>query len=138
MTKVFLDTNILLDLLASRSPYDVAARQIFDWTAQNQIEIYASALYFCNIAYILRKLQKETNISEILENLASIVHITPVNGGTVNDALRSSFKDFEDALQHFSALTVSNDVIIVTRNPTDFSSSTAKIMTSDDFIRFFR
>ncbi len=137
MTKVFLDTNIILDLLASRSPYDVSARLIFDWAEQNKLELYVSALSFCNIAYILKKLQKGANIIEILENLAILVNITPVNGAIVNDALRSSFTDFEDALQHFSALIESNEMIIVTRNTADFSNSILPVMTSIDFVNFF-
>lgn len=137
MTKVFLDTNIILDLLASRSPHDVSARRIFDWAEQNKLELYVSALSFCNIAYILKRLQKDTNVIKILENLATLVNITPINGIIVNEALRSSFTDFEDALQHFSALTVSNDMIIVTRNTTDFPNSVVPVMTSIDFVDFF-
>jgi hypothetical protein len=64
--------------------------------------------------------------------------ITPINAVIVNKALQSSFSDFEDALQYFSAITVSSDIIIVTRDINDFLKSDVQVMTSDDFVNFFK
>ena len=55
MNKLFLDTNILLDLTLARQPFDEDAIRFFKQADEGTIEIHASALSFCNIAYILEK-----------------------------------------------------------------------------------
>jgi predicted nucleic acid-binding protein len=56
MDKVFVDTNIIPDHIAARAPYDQAAKVIFQRAELGQIELFASVLSLCNIAYIVRNL----------------------------------------------------------------------------------
>ena len=46
MDKIFLDTNVILDYLLARSPYDVDAKRFFVDAELGEIELYASALTF--------------------------------------------------------------------------------------------
>lgn len=72
MDKVFLDTNVLLDYLAARVPFDRAAKTLIQRADAGEIELYVSVLSICNIAYILRKLSPDTDIGQVLTELTSL------------------------------------------------------------------
>lgn len=57
MDKVFLDTNVILDYLLARTPFDIEAKRFFEAAELGSIELYASALTICNMAYIVRKIK---------------------------------------------------------------------------------
>jgi hypothetical protein len=59
--------------------------------------------------------------------------VTTANERTVDDSLASQFRDFEDALQYYSALTAKVDAII-TRNAKDFANSKLPVMTAGEYL----
>ena len=99
---VFLDTNVVLDHLADRQPFAENSHRIFALGEMHQLEIHVSALTFCNLHYILRKLEGNERTLQLLVVLKQIVHISPVGQKQISAALNSGFKDFEDAVQVFS------------------------------------
>jgi predicted nucleic acid-binding protein len=104
MDRVFLDTNVILDHLLARPPFDADARRFFEKAELGEIELYASALSFCNIAYIVRKLKSALDVHPILTDLSLLVTITPIESATIAQALAAGYKDFEDAVQYQSAV----------------------------------
>ena len=62
-----------------------------------------------------------------------ICNVTTVDAAVVRQALDSSFTDFEDALQYFSAMTEDAD-IIVTRNGSDFTHAEIPVQTPAQFL----
>src|SRR5437899_2923703 len=118
--KIFLDTDVVLDHLADRQPFSEYAHRLFALAEQDKIALYVSALSFSNLYYILRKLKNGDEALSLLRKLKGLVTVTTVGEKEVSNALEENFKDFEDALQCFSAITESNVSVVLTRNKFDF------------------
>lgn len=132
MTKLFLDTNIVIDLLDKREPFCHAATKLFTLAYHKKVALYISPITYATANYLLRKHGKE-EVKALLTNLRRLSHVTTTDEQTVDNALTSSFNDYEDALQYYSALHKKVDAII-TRNIKDFSAATIPVMTAEDFL----
>lgn len=134
MNKLFIDTNIVLDLLARRAEYASAAK-MFSLGDTAKVELFVSALTFANTNYILRRhLGKEPTI-KVLRDLELLVTIIDLSGKIVRLALNDdNFKDFEDGLQYYSALENEMDIII-TRNLKDFKHAKIPVLTADQYLK---
>lgn len=132
MKTVFLDTNVVIDLLDKREGFYPTAVKLFTLAYKGELSLYISPLTYATAAYILRKHPVE-KLRILLANLRKLSHVTLVDERIVDNALTSEFKDFEDALQYYSALKEDVDAI-VTRNVKDFSLSKLPVMTPDEFL----
>lgn len=135
MDKVFVDTNVLIDHLAEREPFCQSAKQIFQLAETGQIQMCVSTLSICNIAYIFRKLRPDTALVSTLEKLISLASLTTIDEAVVTLAIKAKFKDFEDAVQHFSALNEGGVTHLVTRNPSDFEKSLLPICSPEEYLK---
>ena len=131
--KVFVDTDIIYDLLAKREPYYSAAARLFTLADEGKVQIFISSLSLANIHYLLSKQQSVDEAKEILRKFKVLVHVAPLNEKIIDLALNSEFSDFEDAIQYFSALQ-SNIEILITRNLKDYKKAPISILTALDFI----
>ncbi|MBI2259666.1 MAG: PIN domain-containing protein [Flavobacteriia bacterium] len=127
----FIDTNIILDLLADRKPFSKNAEHLFVLAEEKKIRLYCSIISFNNIYYILKKELGHKKTIPILNLLKQQVHIIDFDKNILLKAMDSDFQDFEDAIQHFSALTNQNIECIVTRNEKDYKHSNLLILTPD-------
>jgi len=134
MKKLFVDTNIVIDLLSRREPFFEAAAELFSLADKKQIELAVSSLTIANTGYTLLRQMDSTKAKSILRKLRLIVEILPLDDKIVGLALNDeTFSDFEDGLQYFTAIENDQDLII-TRNLKDFKSSKIPTMTADQFI----
>lgn len=132
MKKLFLDTNVVIDLLAKREGFYKAAVALFTLSYKKEIILYVSPMTYATAAYLLRK-QGEAQVKQFLRNLRLLSEVTTANDMVVDDALASSFKDYEDALQYYSALKHNVDCII-TRNIIDFKNAKIPVLSPDEFL----
>jgi PIN domain. len=131
--KVFVDTDIIYDLLAKRDPFYLAAARLFTLADEGNVQIFISALSLANIHYLLTKKKSMEEARQILRKFNVLVNITPLNEKIIDLALNSEFTDFEDAIQYFSALQ--NDVeALLTRNLKDYKKAQIPVLTAQDFI----
>lgn len=133
MRKVFLDTNIIVDLIADRKPFSKYAIEIFNAAETKKIQLFASSHSIATIFYILKKFHEEKTLKAILLSLFDYLTIVPVDASILMQGLRSRHKDMEDAMQIYCAMTVNQISYIVTRNIKDFKSSEVKVLTPDEF-----
>ncbi len=133
MSKIFLDTNVILDLLGERVPFYDSIAKVATLADQKKLTLIASPLSFTTIDYILNKYETSESVLNKLRKFKIICEVCEVNNVTIEKALNSDFKDFEDAVQYFSALQ-SNCSIIITRNARDFKNSTVPIMTAEEYL----
>lgn len=98
------------------------------------LQMCVSSLSICNIAYIVRKLRPDTDVLKTLQNLFEISIVTSVSANTVSLALNAGFKDFEDAVQYFSAIEEGGMTHFITRNPKDFEKSLLPVFTPDEYL----
>jgi len=137
MKSIFIDTNIIIDFLADRKPHSNYAEQIFELALQNKIKIYTSSHSIATTHYILKKYISEKELRKILLELLDLFTILPIDVDVLQKGLKSSIKDFEDALQMIVASTLSEISFIVTRNIKDFKSSKISVVTPDEFLSQF-
>lgn len=133
MNKVFIDTNILIDFLGERDPFYEAAARIASRADRTEIELLVSSLSYATASYILMRYNPKEMILEKMRKFNTLCTITNMGADVVNEALYSSFPDFEDALQYYSAKNAGTE-IIVTRNPKDYLLSSIPILTPDEYL----
>ncbi len=133
MNRIFLDTNVILDLLGERVPFYDSIAKVATLADQKKITLIVSPLSFTTIDYVLNKYEIAESVLNKLRKFKIICEVCEVNEETIDKALNSSFKDFEDALQYFSALQT-NCSIIITRNGKDFKQATIPIMTAEEYL----
>ena len=132
MMKVFLDTNIVIDLLDKREPFYIDAVELFTLAYKKEITLFVSPMTYATASYLLRKHGKE-GMRKLLGNFRQLSQITTADEKVVDAALASSFEDYEDALQYYSALTRNVDVI-VTRNKKDFTSANIPVLLPKELL----
>ena len=131
--KVFVDTDIIYDLLGKRDPFYLAAAQLFTWADEGKIQIFISALSLANLHFLISKQRSEEEAKEILRKFKVLVHVAPLNDKIIDLALNSDFSDFEDAIQYYSALQSETEVLL-TRNLKDYRKAQITVLTAQDFI----
>lgn len=131
MKRLFLDTNIVMDLLERREPFCHDAVRLFTMAYHKQVRLYVSPMTYATASFLLRKHGPE-GVKNLLANFRQLSSVSTANERTVDDSLASQFQDFEDALQYYSALAVKADAII-TRNIKDFTSSKLPVMTAGEY-----
>jgi predicted nucleic acid-binding protein len=134
MKNLFVDTNIVIDLLSRREPFYEEAAILFSLADKNQIRLSASALTIANTSYVLMRQTDANTAKSILQKLKMIIRILPLDHKIIDLALNDkTFSDFEDGLQYFTAVQHSHDLII-TRNLKDFKHAKLPILTARQFI----
>ena len=131
--KLFLDTNVMLDLLGEREPFYTSAAKIATLADKRELEIIVSALSFATVSYFLTKYEGIKKTKDKLRKFKIISGICELDELIIEKGLNSDFSDFEDSLQYFSALRTECDIII-TRNGKDFKKSQIPVMTPDEFL----
>ena len=71
---------------------------------------------------------------QILQNLRLLCTISPIGAKELDLALLSDMKDFEDAVQYYSAINT-NASVIITRNIKDFKKSAIPVMNAEEYIK---
>jgi len=133
MRKVFVDTDVCIDLLSGRKPFNKTAEILFSLADNKKIKIYVSSLSFSNIDYVLRSQYTSTHSRQLIGTFKTLVNVLPVDSKTIDLAIASDFNDFEDAIQHSCAIE-NNLTTIITRNLKDYKKASIAILTAETFI----
>jgi len=132
--KVFVDTDITLDLLSERTPHYSAAAQLFTLADKGKIVVNISALSFSNLNYLLTKQYNAVESRRILNSFKVLVKVIAVDDKIIELALSSKFADFEDAIQYYSAIENGIDILL-TRNIRDYKQAKIAILTAESYIK---
>ena len=133
MKRLFVDTNIVMDLLDKRMPFCEDAALLFAEAYHKRVELIISPITYATASYLLGKQNNPESVHNILANLRQLTHVSTEDERVVDDAIASKFTDFEDALQYYSALKAKADMII-TRNGKDFTMSRIPVMTAAEYL----
>ena len=132
MKKVFVDTNILIDLLADRPPFSKFAIQLFDLAEKKKVKLFTSSHAYATTHYLLKKHVPEKTLRELLYSLLDYIDLIGIDGDVIKKGLLSNYKDFEDAIQIIAARSVANLDFIVTRNLKDFKDAGIPVLPPDE------
>ncbi|MGB3605807.1 MAG: PIN domain-containing protein [Psychroserpens sp.] len=134
MSRLLIDTNIVIDLLSKRDKFYDEAADLFSRADKKELELAISSLTFANTNYILSKLKSAKEAREILRKFKVLVELLSLDDKITELALSDNdFPDFEDGLQYYSAIENQIDVII-TRNKQDFKKSKIPVLTAKEFL----
>ena len=134
MKKHYLvDTNVIIDILLDREDAD-AACAVFDGAERGDYYLHICALSFTTLFYSLRKILSREDRINVLAQLKEAMEVAEVDGNVIDMALKSGWKDFEDAVQNFSAVVNPQISAIITRNTKDFKDSSLEVVDSVEFL----
>jgi len=135
MKNIFIDTNIVIDLLGKREPFYEEAAKLFSLADRGKVKLYVSSLTFVNTNYILTKLKNAKEARVILLKFKILVVVLELNDKIIELSLNDDeFNDFEDGLQYYTAVENQSDIII-TRNLKDFKRSKIPVMTAGQYLK---
>ena len=135
MDRVLIDTDIILDFFFDREPFSENASKILSLCESKEIIGFVTPVIISNVYYLLRQTAKHEKVIEKLTLLISLLEVLTIDKRVIIEALNSNFKDFEDALQNYSAEQNNEVDIIITRNVKDYRNSHLSIMLPDNYIK---
>lgn len=131
--KIWIDTNIILDVLCNRKGFFEDSSKIWKMCETNRIEGYISALSVPNIVYILRKELDPEKTMEIIQKLTLIFDVVDLKASDLKNAAAMLTSDYEDAIQMCQAARIHAEHI-VTRNIRDFKESSVQALTPAELL----
>jgi len=129
--KIFIDTNIILDVFLERQKLSLGSGQILSLHKHHQLGV--SLLTFTTGFYIIEKDLGKKNAYHFLDKLSNIVNFLSTGKTDLRNAIHSGFNDFEDAIQYFTAKSNGFEAIC-TRNVKDFKSSDIPVHTPEELL----
>jgi predicted nucleic acid-binding protein len=130
--KLFLDTNILIDITADREPFSKWAIKIFKDSKKGKWKLFTSSISILTTYYIIEKQIGSTQAKRILKILLSRVEVQDVKKRELLIGLTTKFSDYEDAVQHECAKLCKQINCIITRNKKDFKNSIIEVLGPEE------
>ncbi|MFK7810553.1 MAG: type II toxin-antitoxin system VapC family toxin [Saprospiraceae bacterium] len=133
MKKLFLDSDVILDLLLDRPPFAGDIAELIAGSLENNVNLFISPISVTNINYIIGKIENQKKADAKTKKILEIVSVENVGQAIISKAINSNFKDFEDAVQNFCAAAAKHKTII-TRNTKDYKESKLSIFTPKEYL----
>lgn len=137
MIKILFDTDVCLDFILHRQPFFTEADEIFLRCSNAEFEAYICAVTPINIFYVGRKEIGRSKVIQAIDDLLIMTKICTTNSKILQTALISPITDYEDAVQHESAVAENLDAV-VTRNLKDFKNATIDVYSPDEFLQILQ
>lgn len=132
----FLDTNVCLDFLGSRSPWHKEVEKILKWHVKNSRKLAMSVITVPTLSYLLERYHGDVNIREVLLEFMRFTDLLSVNDKMAKDGLAGKWSDIEDAIQHECAL-YHQATCIITRNKKNFGLSKIPVFHPIEWVHEF-
>ncbi len=132
--RVFLDTNLLLDVLESRQPFCVVSQGVLDRCDSLGAEVFIAWHGLATAYYIHSRSVGEKRAQEAVSEILAAVTVATVGDAEAHRALELRWKDFEDAMQAAAAEACAADVLI-TRDSAGFSASPVIVQSPEQFLQ---
>jgi len=137
MQRIFLDTNIVIDFLGEREPFYESVAKVLTLADHKKIKVFTSPITISTTYYILTKFEGNKVALEKIRKFKLLCGISTMDSEVIDKAINSNFKDFEDAMQYFSAIAT-NCGLIITRNEKDFKSALIPILNCESYLQTIR
>ncbi len=134
MDRVFIDTDVVIDLFLNREPHHTEALRLFTKLKRSRIDICTSPVVLANTYYFLAKIRDKRYSLEKIRRLRKLLSILPIDQETIDSAIEAPFKDFEDGIQYYCAAR-NGAKTIVTRNTKDFPRAEVAIANPGEYLK---
>ena len=131
--KVFLDANIIIDVVQNRTDFVEQSSKILQSGLEGLIDLCASDVTFTTVSFYARKQRTTEQLYEIMQSLRDFIDVAPTGKIAIDWALQRKAKDFEDSVQYYAALRTGADYI-VSRNVRDYPFDDIPVVTPQDFL----
>ena len=131
---LFIDTNVIIDLVADRLPFSNAAHEIFHESNQSRWNLYTSSNSIITSYYIIEKNSNSKLANMAIVTILQRVTVQDLNKVDLLNALHSSTVDLEDAAQIECAKKIGKINFIVTRDRRGFSKCQIEIISPDELM----
>ena len=131
---MFVDTNVLLDVVLNRKSYVDYARLLLNFGWEGRFDLFTSSVSLVNTHYIVQSNAGKSAGMKAVIHLKEIMDILNVDHEMINLAIACEPTDFEDAVQYFSA-KAANCEVIVTRDRKGFKGFQLPIQTPKEFLK---
>ncbi len=135
MKKVLIDTDVILDFFFDRAPFSDDAAKVLSLCESGEIKGFITFVIISNVYYLLKQYATHEKVIEKLSQLITITEVLTPDKNAILKALNSDFRDFEDALQNYSAELDGQIDLIITRNIKDFKNSALGVMTPGNYLK---
>ena len=136
--KILIDTNVVLDAIADRKPFNKNAQRIFLLAAREKLEVFLTANCMTDVYYVTRKYLTDTDAREALRKLFQIFTVIDVRGTDCETALDLPMQDYEDAVVFICARKAGVEYIITRDNEFLKAKSTPPTISPTDFLKLFK
>ena len=127
--RIYVDTNVIIDLLAKRQPFYKDAKDLFSMIAKEELIAYTSVKSISDVYYVLkRNTHNKTDTDKLIVKLISLLYVADNEGIDLLKSLSYKTKDFEDNLISQLSSRMKLDYII-SRNIQDFDQDIVKTIT---------
>lgn len=132
--KVFVDTNIFIDILLKREPFVEKSHKTISDIVKKKFTPYISSSSVTDFYYICKKtgLEKKAFLN-YLQDLLKAFEVLIIDKDSINSAILSDINDFEDAVQMMAWKKEKIDLII-TRNKKDFENEWVEVQTPEEYL----
>lgn len=135
--RVLFDTNVLLDVILCRAPWEADATALLDRAARGEVEGFVAAHAITTIHYLVERARTRHAALSAVSDLLSVVDVAAVGREDLHRALTIGLKDFEDAVQVAAALGAGADYL-VTRDAKHFRKAPIEIRTPGEVLALYR
>ena len=132
MKTVFVDTNVILDVLLQRGAFWQDAMKVFTLAELGEFRACVSASSITDIFYVAKKKLTTTVARAAIDKLLYLFEVVSVDINDLRSALALPIDDMEDALQVWCAQKVKADALI-TRDVGDFQDIGIAVITPADY-----
>ena len=132
--KVFVDSDILLDLFLKREPFFIYSRSLLSDDIKEQVEFYTSSLIIANFYYVISKDINKVAAINSVKSLMNIVNVLSFDDRHINSAIEGQHIDFEDRIQYYIARQ-DNCELIISRNIKHYKKFDIPVLTAEEFLR---
>jgi predicted nucleic acid-binding protein len=132
--KIFVDSDILLDMLLKREEFVIYTRTLLARTKNDSFKLCTSTLILANIHYLVSKNISKKVAKESLRYLIGLITIVPFEEIHIISAINVDHVDFEDSIQYYIAKQNDCDLII-SRNIKHYKKFDIPVLTAEQFLR---
>ncbi|MGH7503968.1 MAG: PIN domain-containing protein [Longimicrobiales bacterium] len=131
--KIFVDVNVILDVLADREPWVEDSAAVLSLLELDGLEGVVAAHSITTLYYLTTKHLTRKRATASIVDLLKLVSVAPVTQDVLLKALSLGWNDFEDAVQGVCALDAGADYII-TRDAGVFDGLSIPALTPAEFL----
>lgn len=138
--KIFLDANILIDILDDNRPTSKESAEVFEILVRGVeiYELFTSCDLLTTVYYFTRKPLGQESALQKIKKLNHIIKVIEFGNNEIAEAIElmernKKYKDLEDTIQYVIARKEKCDYIIT--NDKNFASGDVPVLSSKDAIK---